>query len=130
VESVVWIQERKNVLSGCFYLGAVLAFLRFAQIGSDAPPASGTEMPQRIGRRGWYLIALLLGACAFFSKTSTCTLPAALALILWWQRDRLRAGDALALLPFFALAIGSGLITVWVEKKFVGAAGEEWNLSA
>ena len=29
VESVAWITERKNVLSGVFYFGAALAYLRY-----------------------------------------------------------------------------------------------------
>jgi len=32
VESVAWVTERKNVLSGVFYLAAALAYLRFAEI--------------------------------------------------------------------------------------------------
>ena len=33
VESVAWITERKNVLSLVLYLGALLAYLRYAQRG-------------------------------------------------------------------------------------------------
>jgi hypothetical protein len=75
------------------------------------------------------MLALIAGLCAFLSKTATCTLPAALALVLWWKRGRLRWRDVLALLPLFILAVGSGLMTVWVEKAHVGAEGEDWALS-
>jgi len=37
--------------------------------------------------------------------------------------------DVLALAPFFALGIGLGLTTVWLERHEVGAAGVEWDLS-
>src|SRR5438132_2424157 len=129
VESVAWIQERKNVLSGLFYFAAALAYLRYVNLGDEVSGEAVAENGKRLGSRAWYAPALVLAVCAFFSKTSACTLPAALALVLWWKRSRLWARDWLALAPYFILAIACGLITVWVEKSFVGARGEEFSLS-
>jgi len=121
VESVAWITERKNVLSGAFYLAAALAYLRYA----DVPAApSGAHKPA-----GWYVLSLLLFACALLSKTAGCTLPAALLLVVWWKRDRVAWRDAVPLLPFFALSLAMGLITAWVERVHVGAVGQEWSLT-
>ena len=61
VESVAWITELKNTLSGVFYLGAALAYLRF-----------DTDR-----QRQSYALALVLFALALLSKTVTATLPAA-----------------------------------------------------
>src|SRR2546430_4426673 len=36
-----------------------------------------------------YVLALVVYALALFSKTTACTLPAALLLILWLQRKRI-----------------------------------------
>ncbi len=117
VESVAWITERKNVLSGVFYLASALLYLRFA-LGDG-----------RVSRKT-YFGALLLFVCALLSKTVACSLPAVLWLVLWWKRERWRWKDGLSLLPFFVVGIGLGLLTVWLEKYHVGAVGEEWNLSA
>lgn len=116
VESVVWVTERKNVLSGAFYLGALLAYLRFA----DGPLRE---------RRRWYALSLVLFAGALLGKTVTCSLPAVLCLVLWWKRGSLRAADAAPLVPHFALGIGLAAVTVWMEKHHVGAAGVDWHLS-
>src|SRR4029450_5427971 len=35
VESVAWVTERKNVLSGVLYFAAMLTYFRFCQINSD-----------------------------------------------------------------------------------------------
>ncbi len=40
VESVAWAQERKNVLSAVFYLGAALAYLRWLGWGKGRPEAN------------------------------------------------------------------------------------------
>ena len=123
-ESVAWISERKNVLSGFFYLAAALSYLRFAGVGLTE------DSPQRETRRRWplYAAALALYACAVLSKTVTTSLPAALVLVLWWKR-RLDKRQALLLLPMFGFAIGMGLVTAGMEQWNVGAVGRHWEWS-
>lgn len=122
VESVAWITERKNVLSGFFYLGALLAYLRFAMPGAS-PPASQ--------ERAWsyYALALALFICALLSKTVTCSLPVAILLLLWLKDEQFGWKDAALLIPFFLVGGALGSMTVWMEKFFVGASGAEWSLS-
>jgi tetratricopeptide (TPR) repeat protein len=74
-------------------------------------------------------VVLALFLCALFSKTVTCSLPAALALLIWWKAGRVEKRDALALAPLFVLGAGLGFTTAWMEKYHVGAAGQEWALS-
>jgi tetratricopeptide (TPR) repeat protein len=113
VESVAWITERKNVLSCLFYLAAGLTYLQFA-----------LESKRR------YWLALSLFVCALLSKTVTASLPAALLLVLWWKRGRLRAADVYPLLLFFVIGVALGAVTVWMEKHSVGAQGEEWAFTS
>ena len=121
VESVAWITERKNVLSGVFYLSALLAYLRFGFEPGETTP--------RNTRRRWYGLSLLLFLAALLSKTVAGSLPAAVLLILWWKRGRIRWVDVYPLVPFFVLAIALGLLTATMEKHHVGAQGGEWNFS-
>lgn len=119
VESVAWITERKNVLSGMFYLGALLAYFRFCGIDHDAPGE----------RRGkFYLISLVLFTAALLSKTVTCTLPAVIALILWWKKE-FRWRNLLPLVPMILLGLAAGALTATMERHHVGAQGPEWDLS-
>jgi hypothetical protein len=120
-ESVAWVTERKNVLSGLFYLAAALAYFRFSP-----PEAGDTRHPHRWG---WYFVALGLFVCALLSKTVTATLPAALLLMLWWRRGSVRWRDVVPLAPFFLAGVVLGLYTVWLEKHHVGATGQDWTLS-
>lgn len=119
VESVAWVTELKNVLSIVFYLAAALTYWRFAEL-QDAGGAN-----QR--RWGWYAVALALFAAALLSKTVTCSLPAALLLVRWWEKGRLRSADILPAVPFFALGAGLGLQTAWIEQHVIGAHGAEWS---
>jgi tetratricopeptide (TPR) repeat protein len=64
------------------------------------------------------------------TKTVTATLPATLLIILWWKRGRLDwRRDVLPLAPWFCLGAGSGLISAWVEKKYIGAEGAAFALA-
>jgi tetratricopeptide (TPR) repeat protein len=121
VESVAWISERKNVLSGVLAIAAVLAYLRFAGVGGV--PAFARA------RCGAYVLALLSFAAALLAKTVTCTVPVVLLLLLWWRRGRLERADGVAVLPMLALGVALGLVTVWMEQQHVGARGVHWALS-
>jgi len=108
VESVAWITELKNTLSGVCYLGAALMYLRFDESRE----------------RRWYALSAGLFVLALFSKTVTATLPAALLVIFWWQRGQIRwREDVVPLLPMFVIGVSSGLLTAWVERAQIGADG-------
>jgi len=121
VESVAWITERKNVLSGLFYLLAVRAYLRYSGLGLH---------PASTGDRRTYLAILGLFLCALLSKTVTATLPAALLILLWWKRERVGRREVVPLVPLALMGLVLGLLTIWLEKHHVGAEGESWSLTA
>jgi len=114
VESVAWVTERKNVLSGVFYLSSLLAFVPFLKSPCCMDAAS---------RRRWTL-ALAAFLLAMLSKTSTVTLPAALLLLIWWNTGRINRRDVLRVVPFFVLAIAMGAVTAVVEWYNLGGTGE------
>ena len=121
VESVAWITERKNLLSGVFYLGSLLTYVRFARIGDGdrrAPRAPGL-----------YAASLLLFAAALLSKTVTGSLPAVVLLLLYWKGRQVDRRELVPLAPFFLLAVLSGWLTVSLETQLVGARGGAWDLS-
>ena len=121
VESVAWITERKNVLSLVFFLSSLLAYGRFAAFWE------GTNDSAAPRRWGAYALAFVLSFCAMLSKTTTFSLPAVIVLIGWWKRGSLQwKKDMLPTLPFFAVAIGQGLTTLWLEMNHVGAKGPDF----
>jgi tetratricopeptide (TPR) repeat protein len=113
-ESVAWISELKNMLSGVFYFGSVLAYLRFDRTRNLAS----------------YCAALALLVLGLLSKTVIATLPATMLVIFWWKRGKLSwREDVLPLIPFFLLGTAAGLFTSWVERNLVGAEGSDFNYS-
>src|SRR5438093_6341195 len=71
VESVAWVTERRDVLSGLFYLLAILAYLHDSNVANDVG----------IGRRRWYWISLGCFVLALLSKAITVTLPFVLVVL-------------------------------------------------
>lgn len=110
VESVAWIYERKNVLSGLFYFLTFAALFRF----------------EEHRRWHWYAVALLLFAAALLSKASTVVLPAVLLLYWWWSRTGWRWRNVAASIPFFVLAGLMAGLTIWYEHQQTGATGTEY----
>lgn len=126
VESVAWISERKNLLSGFFYLLSAVVYLPLLAAGAPAGP--GVRLRGRSPLPAW-LAAFSLFLLALLAKSVTATLPAALLLLAWWQRGRVTRRDVGLLAPFFAVGAASGLLTAWLERNHVGAGGPEWSFS-
>ena len=121
VESVAWISERKNVLSGFFYLSAATAYYNFAF--PDSPLGSAGR------RRVFYFLAVVFYIAALLSKTVTASLPAAILLVLWWKRQRLTWRDVAPLVPLFVIGAVLGLFTAHLERTHLRAEGPDWDFS-
>lgn len=125
VESVAWISERKNVLSGSFGLASLLLLLRLYLPGQKPPPPSdpAADVPCR---RAGYAAALLLFCLALLSKSVVCVMPAVFLVLVWWK-DGSVVRRIPGMLPFFVVGGIAALNTALIEKHYVGAHGPEWD---
>jgi len=108
-ESVVWIEERKDVLSGFFFMLTLAAYLHY------------TRKPS-IGR---YLTMSILFAAGLLSKPMLVTTPFILLLLDYWQLNRSQRTEVrdqkisksrwtklvLEKLPLFALSVVDAILT-------------------
>jgi tetratricopeptide (TPR) repeat protein len=114
VDSVAWLAELKNTLSGVFFFGCILAYLRFDRTRTWRP----------------YALALLLFCLGLLAKAIVAMAAVVLPILFWWKRGRLQwKRDFRPLIPFVFLAIVSGFATAWMERKFAGAEGEAFAFS-
>jgi len=116
-ESVAWVTERKNVLSLFFYLLSLAAMFEFTRTFRQH------TVPSHLA----YAMGFLFFVCAVLSKSVTCSLPAAVALAVWWKHGRLDRRTILSLVPFFIIGAAAASGTIWLEKHHVGAKGDLWN---
>ncbi|MBC7815347.1 MAG: tetratricopeptide repeat protein [Planctomycetaceae bacterium] len=124
VESVAWVTERKNVLSGLWYLISASMYWNFTESVGSQPTRNWDGATWRR-----YLGAFLAFVLALLSKTVTCSLPAALLLVLWWRRGRLQIIDWLRLAPFFVVGLLFAWLTTHLERTHVGAGQLQIGLS-
>jgi protein O-mannosyl-transferase len=126
VQSVAWISERKDVLSGVFFVLTLLAYVRYVR-----------------GRptRGRYAVVCLLYALGLLAKPMLVTLPMVLLLLDYWPLGRWKgteqgagsgeqgAGseDPRSLLlhlivekiPLFLLSFGAAALTVHTQGNAI-----------
>jgi tetratricopeptide (TPR) repeat protein len=77
-----------------------------------------------------FRLALGLFVLGLLSKTVVATLPGALLVIFWWRHGRLSwQRDCVPLIPWFALGAAAGLLTAWVERRFIGAEGMAFDFT-
>ncbi len=109
VESVAWVAERKDVLSGLFFVLTIAAYVRYA-------------------RRPWssvrYGCALLLFALGLMCKPMLVTLPAVLLLLDYWPLHRKESVGKLLMekLPLLALSAGGCVATLLAQRDALRAA--------
>jgi protein O-mannosyl-transferase len=126
VETVGWITEQKNMLSGLFYFSTILFWLRCRKMD----PASITDSLNS-GSWNWrfYLAASGCFFLALLAKTDACTLPVVLLLLAWWKKGWITKREILALLPWFILALVFAAVTLHVEHQQADARGPAFTFS-
>ena len=116
VESVAWVAERKDVLSACFGLLALIFYTRYTR--SETAPRKNRN----------YGFAFFCFALGLMSKPILVTWPFVMLLLDYWPLRRFepaprrsRRSSAWRLvrekIPFFALAAAASVMTYEVQKS-------------
>jgi protein O-mannosyl-transferase len=117
VESVAWISERKDALSGFFWIATMIAYVNYA----------------RSSALKWYIITILLFILGLMSKPMLVSLPFVLLLLDYWPLGRIQIGKSLPgeksimppisrkriiveKIPFLVLAIVSSVLTFFIQQ--------------
>jgi len=114
VESVAWVAERKDVLSGLFFM---LILWRYAVYARARRPTSGQ-----------YVLIVVLFALGLMCKPTLVTVPFLLLLFDYWPLRRIPEKSLRDLLvekiPFFALSALSCIATVFAQEKTINTLDE------
>ena len=123
VESVAWVTERRDVLSGLFFLLAVLGYLKAVERGA------GGRLDSR-----WRAASLGLFAAALLSKASIMMLPAVLLVLDIYPLRRRGVSVAVLLrekIGYFALAgVGAAVALVAVRQGLSVTGYAEYGVGA
>lgn len=108
VESVAWIAERRDVLTGLFMMMALLSYVKFTR--TDA------------GKVKWMAITAVCLALGLMSKGMLVTMPFVLLLCDYWPLNRLNSlADlkkvVIEKIPLFALVAASAAITYYSQSS-------------
>ena len=121
-ESVAWISERKDVLSGFFFMLTLLMYARYVE----------QFRVQNSKFKITYCLGLLFFALGLMSKPMLVTVPFLLLLLDYWPLNRFglpapntrpAAGQIFRLvlekLPFLVLGLASCVVTVLAQKQAI-----------
>jgi tetratricopeptide (TPR) repeat protein len=135
VESVAWVAERKDVLSGFFWMLTLLLYARYveetgaggqaldARAKGDGPDTRenrvvrANEPSPAVTRHAarYYTLALVCFVCGLMSKPMVVTLPLMLLLLDWWPLQRLSFNTPRPKLKQM-------LLLIWEKVPFLAAA--------
>src|SRR5438445_475708 len=111
VESVAWATERRDVLSGLFYLVTILMYLRACERGARG--------------RGSYWLSVAVFVCALLSKSMVVNLPVVLLIldvyplrrlggfVGWWSEPARRV--YVEKIPFVLLAAAASAVALMAQ---------------
>jgi Tfp pilus assembly protein PilF len=129
VESVAWIAEGKNTLAMFYYLLSVLLYLRSEDERNTRMEDRGSRMASSLSSilnppsSLHYCLSLLAFESAMLSKAAVAPLPMVLLGLTWWRLGTIRAKDLWRSVPFFALAAGTALVSMWFQYiRGIGAS--------
>jgi tetratricopeptide (TPR) repeat protein len=121
-ESVAWVSERKDVLSGFFFMLTLLMYARYVEQSKS----------QNSKLRVSYGLALLFFALGLMSKSMLVTLPFLLLLLDYWPLNRFGPPTINALpvrkqilrltlekFPFFVLSAASCVATILAQRQAI-----------
>lgn len=111
IESVAWIAERKDLLSGTFWLASTWAYIRYAESGS----------------RRAYAACLLLLTLGLASKPMVVTAPFLFLLLDAWPLRRLSLRAVAEKLPMLALVFGASIVTYEVQSAWGSVWTPPWS---
>ena len=112
VESVVWVSERKDVLSGLFFLLTIITYAWYLRRPS---------IPR-------YLLIMTCLCAGLMAKPMLVTLPFVLLLLDYWPLERLHFGRGdkdgpefrkliLEKVPLFIIAVVSSIVAMWAQRN-------------
>jgi Flp pilus assembly protein TadD len=125
VESVAWVAERKDVLSGFFGLLALVFYARYARkrLTAESRESEASAVPALAPRPATldYVLTLFFFALGLMSKPMLVTWPFVMLLLDYWPLARFKPGRTWRLvrekIPFLALAAVSSVVTFMVQKR-------------
>lgn len=110
VESVSWLSERKDVLYSFFFLLGLINYLFY----------------QKQQQLKYYAYTFIFFLLAVLSKPAAVIFPLVLLLIDYWQNKDFQLKTILPKLPFFAIALLMGLVTITVQSEVGVLAMDEF----
>jgi hypothetical protein len=138
VESVAWISERKDVLSGFFFMLTLLAYARYARTEAENHETRPAKSESKFSIFNfqfsvrnpsfWFPLTLAFFTLGLLSKPMLVTVPAILLLLDYWPLKRIADGPPEShrfeipwplireKIPFFLLCLMVALITPFAQK--------------
>jgi len=108
VESVVWISQRKDVLSALFFFLSLYGYSRFRNC-----------QPRPLAKWSWYAASLLAAGLALLSKPVAITLPLILILCEVCFRRPKEPIHFWSKVPFFLFSALVAAATYWAQRAEV-----------